>query len=92
MTKEREGTQKRKKILTTISTTSYKSTTTPSSSTIGTALIPLSEKICTISNTEVCKVAVASGKYLSVIVPNVFVLGVVDLASVEEDEGVGKEE
>lgn len=39
--------------------------TIPSESTTGTALIPLSEKICTTSNTEVSKVAVARGKYRS---------------------------
>lgn len=44
-------------------------TTIPSSSTIGTALIPLSEKICTTSKTLVFSVAVARGKYLSEI-PN----------------------
>lgn len=45
-----------------MSTVSYMLSTTPSSSTIGTALMPRSEKMCTTSNTLVFMVAVASGK------------------------------
>lgn len=45
-----------------MSTVSNKLRTTPSSSTIGTALIPRSEKTCTTSNTLVCIVAVDSGQ------------------------------
>lgn len=48
-----------------MSTVSYRLMTIPSASTIGTALIPLSEKMCTTSKTLVSSVAVASGKYLS---------------------------
>lgn len=47
---------------TTMSTVSNKLRTTPSSSTIGTALIPRSEKTCTTSNTLVCIVAVDKGQ------------------------------
>jgi hypothetical protein len=47
---------------TTMSTVSNKLRTTPSSSTIGTALIPRSEKTCTTSNTLVCIVAVDRGQ------------------------------
>lgn len=47
--------------LTMTSTVSYKFTTTPFSSMIGTAEIPLSENICTTSNTLVLIVAVAIG-------------------------------
>ena len=47
--------------LTITSTVSYKFTTTPFSSMIGTAEMPLSENICTTSNTLVLSVAVAIG-------------------------------
>lgn len=45
-----------------MSTVSNKFSTTPSSSTIGTELIPRSLKTCTTSNTLVCIVAVDSGQ------------------------------
>jgi hypothetical protein len=48
-----------------MSTVSYMLITSPSSSTTGTALIPRSENMCTTSKTEVERVAVARGKYLS---------------------------
>ena len=47
---------------TTMSTVSYMLSTIPSSSTMGTALIPRSEKMCTTSKTLVFIVAVESGK------------------------------
>ena len=45
------------------STVSYRFTTTPWSSRMGTALMPFSENMWTTSNTVVCSVAVAIGQY-----------------------------
>lgn len=64
--KEKGGKKEGQGGRTTISTVSYRFITIPSLSTMGTALIPRSEKICTTSKTDVSSVAVARGKYGSV--------------------------
>lgn len=55
--------ERHSRILTMTSTVSYRLTTIPSSSIIGTADIERSENIWTTSNTGVVKVAVAMGQY-----------------------------